>query len=98
MPSFIVVVALWVGTNIGRGVPEEPPIIPENTFVSKGLAAPWGLTQVLERTDFFRPYRQMAAVRVAQKVPEKGLAALLHGIEELVVVLGGAQLVQQEFG
>src|SRR5258708_20148254 len=114
MPYFIVVVALWVGTNIERGVPSEPSIIPEKTNESKGLAPPWGMMQVLERTDFFRRKRQTAAVRAAWfltqrlefggaewgvKPPACDLprSTFLHGIEELVVFLRRAHLVDQEF-
>jgi hypothetical protein len=51
---------------MGRGVPEELPIIPEITFESKGLAASAGVMQVLDPTDFFRPNGRMAALHSAR--------------------------------
>jgi hypothetical protein len=47
-------------------MPSEPLIIPEKPNQSKGLAAPWGMTQVLERTDFFRRKRRTAALWTAR--------------------------------
>src|SRR5689334_12131125 len=113
MPSFMIF-ALWVGANFLPGAPRETGIIPENPNQSKGLLPNLVLCQAFERTGFFlvpgvnRPdscsgvphFVRPPSLRSPASSGGLPLARspFLHGIEELVVVLRGAQLVQEEFG
>src|SRR5579859_5669786 len=93
MPSFIVF-ALWVGAD-SWVPPREMSIIREKANESKGLLPSVVLAQVIERTDFFG---QAARERHRLRHAFWRASALFHGVEELVVVLRRAQLVEQEFG
>src|SRR5215469_15374383 len=109
MPSFMIV-ALWGGHEFWNpGLPCRPEsmIIPEKPNQSKGLLQTLAIIQVPERTGFFAAKRHFCGppcVSNRDSAPFSAFCsarpstALLHAVEELVVVLGGAQLVEQEFG